>query len=313
MVGVMVGSGIGGLGTMIEGTTTLLQRGPDRVSPFTVPMFLPDMLAGIISMHYGAKGPNLGAISACATSGHTLGESMEIIKRGDADVMIAGGAEATITRLGLAAFDSMRALSRGNDNPQAASRPFDLERDGFVMGEGGGVVVLELLEHAQARGAHIYGELIGYGLTGDAHHMTAPSEGGEGAVRSMRMALRKAGMQPSDIDYINAHGTSTPANDKAETQALKTTFDGKVPPVSSTKSMTGHMIGAGGAVEAIFCLKAIAEGCLPPTINQTTPDPECDLDYIPNVARKQQINTALSNSFGFGGHNTTLILRRVAE
>lgn len=312
-VGVLMGSGVGGLNTMVEQVSILITRGPDRVSPFMVPMFIQDMLSGLISIRTGAKGPNFAIVSACATSGHALGEAMEIIKRGDAEVMIAGGSEGAITRLGIAGFDAMRALSRRNDEPQRASRPFDLERDGFVMGEAAGVVVLEELEHARRRGARIVGEVVGYGLTGDAYHMTAPSEGGEGAVRSMRMALRKAGMQPDDIGYINAHGTSTPYNDKNETLAIKTVFGESPPPVSSTKSMTGHLVGAGGAVEAIFCVKAILDGCLPPTINLENPDPECDLDYVPNVARSAKVDVALSNSFGFGGHNTSLIVRRYVE
>jgi 3-oxoacyl-[acyl-carrier-protein] synthase II len=276
-------------------------------------MFIPDMLSGLISIELQARGPNFATISACSTSAHAVGEAVEIIKRGDADVMLSGGSEAAITRLGIAAFDSMHALSTRNDEPQRASRPFDRDRDGFVMGEAAGVLILEELEHARRRGAKIYGEVVGYGLTGDAHHMTAPSEGGEGAARSMRMALRKAGLAPNEIGYINAHGTSTPYNDRSESQAIKTVFGNKdtAPPISSTKSMTGHLIGAAGAVETIICLKAIQDGCLPPTINQDNPDPECDLDYVPNVARKTQIDTALSNSFGFGGHNVSLIVKRV--
>jgi 3-oxoacyl-(acyl-carrier-protein) synthase len=251
-------------------------------------------------------------VSACATSGHAIGEAAEIIKRGDAKVMIAGGAEAGVLPIGVAGFASMKALSTRNDEPERASRPFDRERDGFVMAEGGGAVVLEAESYARSRGARIYGELIGYGSTDDAFHITAPSEGGEGAVRSMRIALRKAECEPSDIDYVNAHGTSTPANDRLETVALKTVFGaiaGDVP-VSSTKSMTGHMLGAAGVVEAIVCLKAIEDGIVPPTINYDYPDPECDLDYIPNTARRKPVNVALTNSFGFGGHNTTLILKK---
>jgi 3-oxoacyl-[acyl-carrier-protein] synthase II len=309
-VGVLMGSGIGGIGTLVEQTTVLLHKGPDRVSPFLIPMFLPDMLSGLVSIQTGAKGPNFSAASACATAGHCLGEAMEIIRRGDAEVMLAGGAEAPITRIGLAAFDSMRALSRRNDDPRRASRPFERDRDGFVLAEAAGVVVLESLEHAQRRGAHIHGELVGYGATGDAYHITAPSEGGEGAARAMRIALRKAHMQPSDIGYINAHGTSTPYNDRTESQAIQTVFGEHTPPVSSTKSMTGHLIGASGAVEAIVCIRAIQDGCLPPTINYDNPDPECTLDYIPNVARPARIDAALSNSLGFGGHNTTLIVQR---
>jgi 3-oxoacyl-[acyl-carrier-protein] synthase II len=310
LVGVLMGSGIGGIGTLVEQTTVLLHKGPDRVSPFLIPMFLPDMLSGLVSIQTGAKGPNFSVASACATAGHCLGEAMEIIRRGDAEVMLAGGAEAPITRIGLAAFDSMRAISRRNDDPTRASRPFERDRDGFVLAEAAGVVVLESLEHAQRRGARIHAELVGYGATGDAYHITAPSEGGEGAARAMRIALRKANMQPSEIGYINAHGTSTPYNDRTESQAIQTIFGEHTPPVSSTKSMTGHLIGASGAVEAIVCIRAIQEGCLPPTINYDNPDPECTLDYIPNVARPARIDAALSNSLGFGGHNTTLIVQR---
>jgi 3-oxoacyl-[acyl-carrier-protein] synthase II len=309
-VGVLVGSGIGGIGTIVDAAIVLHTRGPDRVSPFVVPMMLPDMVAGLISIHTGAKGPNFGVSSACATAGHALGEGAEIIRRGDADVIIAGGSEAPVTRIGLAAFDSMHALSTRNDEPERASRPFDADRDGFILAEAAGVVILESLEHAQQRGAHIYGEIAGYGSTADAYHITAPSEGGEGAARAMRQAIQKARMQLSDIGYINAHGTSTPHNDRNETQAIKAVFGEQSPPVSSTKSMTGHLIGASGAVEAILCIRAILEGCLPPTINYETPDPECDLDYIPNQARSKRIDAALSNSFGFGGHNTTLIVKR---
>ncbi len=314
-VAVLMGSGIGGIGTLVEQTTVLLQRGPDRVSPFLIPMFLPDMLAGLVSIQTGAKGPNFGTASACATTGHAIGEAAEMIKRGDAEVVIAGGAEAPVTRIGLAAFDSMHALSTRNDAPEKASRPFDRDRDGFVLAEAGGAVVLESLEHAARRGARIYAEVVGYGATGDAYHITAPSEGGEGAARAMRIALRKAGLQPGDIGYINAHGTSTPYNDKNESQAIKTVFGerGTAPAVSSTKSMTGHLIGASGVVEAIVCVMTILEGCLPPTINYENPDPECDLDYVPNVARPAKVDAALSNSLGFGGHNTALIVRRFSE
>lgn len=309
-VGVLAGSGIGGIGTLVEQTGVLLSRGPDRVSPFLVPMFLPDILAGQISIQTGAKGPNFTTASACATAGNAVGEAVEIIRRGDADVMITGAAEAPIIRLGLAAFDSMRALSRRNDAPQEASRPFDKDRDGFVLAEAAGVVVLESLGHALGRDAPIYGEIVGYGATGDAHHITSPGEAGEGAARAMRLALRKAGLQPADIGYVNAHGTSTPQNDRSETQAIKSVFGATPPPVSSTKSMTGHLIGASGSVELIFCIQAMLQGRLPPTINYQTPDPECDLDYVPNVARTAQIDAAMSNSFGFGGHNTALIVQR---
>jgi 3-oxoacyl-[acyl-carrier-protein] synthase II len=268
------------------------------------------MLAGMIAIQTGAKGPNFCVASACATAGHSIGEAAEIIRRGDADVMLAGGSEAPVTRIGLAAFDSMRAVSRRNDEPQRASRPFDARRDGFVLAEAAGVLVLESLEHATRRDAHIYAEIAGYGATADAYHITAPSEGGEGAARAMQLAIRRAGLQPSDIDYINAHGTSTPHNDRTESTAIRTVFGEHVPPVSSTKSMTGHLIGASGAVEAIVCIKTILEGCLPPTINYEHPDPDCDLDYVPNIARRKHVNAALSNSFGFGGHNTALVVQR---
>jgi 3-oxoacyl-[acyl-carrier-protein] synthase II len=311
-IGVVVGSGIGGIGTIVDAAITLHTRGPDRVGPFVVPMMLPDMLAGMIAIQTGAKGANFAVASACATAGHALGEGAEIIKRGDADAVLVGAAEAPVTRIGLAAFDSMRALSRRNDEPSRASRPFDAERDGFVLAEAAGILLLESLEHASRRDAHIYAELTGYAATADAFHITAPSEGGEGAARAMRLAIQRAGLQPSDIGYINAHGTSTPHNDRTETQAIRSVFGDVVPPVSSTKSMTGHLIGASGAIEAIVCIKSILEGCLPPTINYESPDPDCDLDYVPNVARAQRIDTALSNSLGFGGHNTALIVSRFA-
>jgi 3-oxoacyl-[acyl-carrier-protein] synthase II len=309
-VGVLVGSGIGGISTIVDAAIVLHTRGPDRVSPFVVPMMLPDMLSGLIAIDTGAKGPNFAVSSACATAGHAVGEATAILSRGDADIMICGGSEAPITRIGLAAFDSMRALSRRNDEPQRASRPFDKDRDGFVLAEAAGVLILEALEHAQERGAHIYAEVVGYGATGDAYHITAPSEGGEGAARAMRIALKQAGLAPSDIGYINAHGTSTQHNDRTETQAIKAVFGEHPPPVSSTKSMTGHLIGASGAVEAIVCIKTILEGCLAPTINLEHPDPECDLDYVPNTARPARVDVALSNSLGFGGHNTAVIVRR---
>jgi len=309
-VGVIVGSGIGGISTIVDAAITLHTRGPDRVGPFVVPMMLPDMLAGMIAIQTGAKGTNFAVASACATAGHALGEAAAIIRRGDAEVMLAGGAEAPVTRIGLAAFDSMRALSRRNDEPSRASRPFDAERDGFVLAEAAGVLVVESLEHATRRDAHIYAEITGYGSTADAYHITAPSEGGEGAARAMWAAIRRAGLQPGDIGYINAHGTSTPHNDRAESQAIRSVFGEHAPPVSSTKSMTGHLIGASGAVEAIICIKTILEGCLPPTINYEHPDPDCDLDYVPNVARSKRVSAALSNSFGFGGHNTALIVSR---
>jgi 3-oxoacyl-[acyl-carrier-protein] synthase II len=309
-IGVMVSSGIGGINTIVDAAITLHTRGPDRVSPFVVPMMLPDMLSGMIAIETGARGPNFNVSSACATAGHSIGEAAEIIRRGDAVVMLAGASEAPIGRIGLAAFDAMRAISRRNDEPQRASRPFDRDRDGFILGEAAGVLVLESLEFAQRRGARIYAEVVGYGATADAYHITAPSEGGEGAARAMRLALKRAGLEPQDIGYINAHGTSTQHNDRTESQAIKSVFGEHVPPVSSTKSMTGHLIGASGAVEAIACIKAILSGCLPPTINYENPDPDCDLDYVPNTARGATIDAALSNSLGFGGHNTALIVRR---
>jgi 3-oxoacyl-[acyl-carrier-protein] synthase II len=309
-VGVVVGSGIGGIGTIVDAAITLHTRGPDRVGPFVVPMMLPDMLAGMIAIQTGAKGANFAVASACATAGHALGEGAELIKRGEAEVVIVGGAEAPVTRIGLAAFGSMRALSRRNDEPLRASRPFDADRDGFVLAEAAGMLILESLEHATRRDAQVYAEITGYAATADAYHITAPSEGGEGAARAMRRAIERAGLEPADIGYINAHGTSTPHNDRTETQAIKSVFGDHAPPVSSTKSMTGHLIGASGAVEAIICIKSILEGCLPPTINYENPDPDCDLDYVPNVARAQRIDAALSNSLGFGGHNTALIVSR---
>jgi 3-oxoacyl-[acyl-carrier-protein] synthase II len=313
-IGVLTGSCIGGIGTLVEQTGIFLDRGPSRVSPFLVPMFMSNMLSGQIATRTGAKGPNFSITSACATSGHSLGEATEIIRRGAAEVMIAGGSEASVIKLAVAAFDAMRALSTRNDEPERASRPFDRDRDGFVIGEGAGVMVLEELEHAQRRGARIYAELVGYGATADAGHITSPHEHGEGAARAMRIALCQAGLEPREIGYLNAHATSTPAGDDAETIAIKTVFaEQAIPPVSSTKSMTGHLLGAGGAIEALACVKAITDGCLPPTINLENPAPGCDLDYIPNVARPAQIKAALSNSFGFGGQNSALIVRRLED
>jgi 3-oxoacyl-[acyl-carrier-protein] synthase II len=312
-VGVMVGSGIGGIETLVEQINVLQTRGPDRVSPFLVPMFIVDLVAGEIAIRIGAQGLNYSIVSACSTSAHCIGEAAEVIRRGDAVAMLAGGSEAGVVPIGVAGFAAMRALSERNDAPERASRPFDAERDGFVMGEGAGVVVLEDLEYARARGARIYAEVLGYGATDDAYHITAPSEGGEGAVRAMHLALKKARLDPSDVGYVNAHGTSTPLNDKLETQALKTVF-GRAAydvPVSSTKSMTGHLLGAAGVVEAIACVLAIRDGKLPPTINYEHPDPECDLDYVPNVARERRVDVALTNSLGFGGHNCTLVLGKV--
>ncbi len=310
--GVLVGSGIGGIGTLLDSHVTLLEKGPDRVSPFFIPMLIINMASGLISMRFGAKGPNSSVVTACATGNHAIGDAMRIIQRGDADVMIAGGAEAMILPLTIAGFCQMKAMSTRNDEPAKASRPFDAERDGFVCGEGGGLVVLESLEHAVKRDARIYAEVIGYGMTGDAHHMTAPDPEGDGAARAMAAALRDAGLEPSAVGYINAHGTSTPYNDKFETMAIKRVFGehARKLAVSSTKSMTGHLLGAAGGIEAIATALAIHHGNLPPTINYEKPDPDCDLDYIPNIARKQDVEVALSNAFGFGGTNATLAFKK---
>lgn len=309
-VGVIVGSGIGGLSTMEEQTAILAERGPSRISPFLVPMMIVDLAAGQISIRHGARGINYAPVSACATGNHAIGEAAEAIRRGDADVVIAGGFDCGITPLGLAGFCAARALSTRNDDPAGASRPFDAGRDGFVMGEGGGIVVLESWEHAVARGATILAEMAGYGATADAYHMTAPAPDGNGARRAMIAALAKAGLAPGDISYINAHGTSTQLGDIAETGAIKAVFGADAPPVSSTKSMTGHMLGGAGALEAVVCVQAIRRGVVPPTINLTEPDPQCDLDYVPNVAREMRVDAALSNSFGFGGHNACLAFTR---
>src|SRR5277367_1823482 len=311
-VGVFLGSGIGGLRNIEEQHTILMTKGPGRLSPFMIPMLILNMGSGLFSMYYDLRGPNLATCSACATGTHALGEAWRTIKMGDASVMFAGGSEATIVPLGMGGFCAMRAMSTRNDDPQHASRPFDRDRDGFVMGEGGGVVVLEELEHAKARGARIYAEIVGYGNTADAHHVTAPSPGGDGAARCMRMALRSAGLNPSDISYINAHGTSTPQGDIAETQAIKTVFGphARKIAVSSTKGATGHMLGAAGAVEMAVCAKAIQTNTVPPTINYEYPDPECDLDYVPNTAREMPVNAVLNNSFGFGGHNATIAAKK---
>ncbi len=312
-VGVAFGSGIGGVSTVVENVLSHA-KDPRRVSAFMIPMMIIDMAAGEIAMKFGAKGPNMGHVSACASSAHAIGEGSEIIRRGQADVMIAGGSEAGLIKIAIAAFNQAHALSRRNNAPAKASRPFDKERDGFVFSEGGGCVVLEELEFAKARGARILAEVIGYGQSADAHHVTAPAEGGEGAVRAMRMAIEGAGIAPTDVGYINAHGTSTPANDGSETAAVKTLFGDHAYKlaVSSTKSMTGHTLGAAGAIEAIFCVLAMRDGVLPPTINQEVPDPDCDLDYVPNTTRKRQVDVSLSNSMGFGGHNAALLLRRWA-
>ena len=311
-VGVYLGSGIGGLYTTEEQHKILLSRGPGRLSPFMIPMLILNMASGLFSMYHGLRGPNLATCSACATASHAIGEAWRTLKMGDARVMFAGGSEATITPLGIGGFCAMKAMSTRNAEPQRASRPFDAGRDGFVMGEGAGVVVLEELEHARARGARIYCEVVGYGNTADAHHMTAPAPGGEGAARCMRMALRSAGLHPEDITYINAHGTSTPQGDICETQAIKTVFGdhARKLAVSSTKGATGHMLGAAGAVEMAICAKAIQTGVVPPTINLDEPDPACDLDYVPHTAREMPVHAIVNNSFGFGGHNASIVARR---
>ena len=310
-VGVWIGSGIGGMETFEQQHKTLLEKGPRRVSPFFVPMLIPDMATGQVSIALGAKGFNSCTVTACATGTNSIGDAFRVIERGEADVMISGGAEAPLTEMSFAGFTANKALST-NPDPKTASRPFDQDRDGFVMGEGAGIVVLEELDHALARGAKIYAEIVGYGATGDAYHITAPAPGGEGGSRAMRMAVEGSGLSVDDIDYINAHGTSTPYNDKFETLAIKEVFGehAKKLAISSTKSMTGHLLGAAGGVEAIFSVLAIKEGIIPPTINLQTPDPECDLDYVPNKARKQEVRAALSNSLGFGGHNATIIFKK---
>jgi 3-oxoacyl-[acyl-carrier-protein] synthase II len=310
--GVVTGSGIGGIGTLEQQHLVYLEKGPDRVSPFFVPMFIADMAPGLISMKYGAKGPNYSTQSACASSAHAIGNAFKLIQRGIADVIISGGSESTVTPLTMAGFASMKALSARNDDPAGASRPFDATRDGFVLGEGAGFVVLEELEYARSRGAPIIAEIVGYGLTADAHHMTAPAPEGEGAQRVMRLALQDAGVQPTDVDYINAHGTSTPLNDLSETQAIKKVFGDHAAKlvISSTKSMTGHTLGAAGGVEGIICALVTKEGKIPPTINFSQADPECDLDYSFNKVTERPVQLALSNSFGFGGHNVSLAFRR---
>lgn len=314
-VGVIIGSGIGGIATLSSQFDVLREKGASRVTPFLIPMMIVDMASGHVSIRLGAKGPNFCTVSACASGADAVGESAEMIRRGEVSVMVAGGAEAAIVPIGVAGFAAAGALSKSSDNPQKVSRPFDLHRDGFVMGEGAGVLVLEELEFAKARGARILAELAGYGATADANHVTQPAPGGEGGARAMRIALKKAGLLPRELGYINAHGTSTPMNDKFETMAIKSVLgpDAARVPVSSTKSMTGHLLGAAGSFEAGVCVLAIAEGVLPPTINLDTPDPDCDLDYVPNTARKVAIDSALSNSFGFGGHNACLVFRRYQE
>ena len=307
--GVLAGTGIGGIETMEEQIGVLLDRGPSRVSPYGIAKIISNMAGGVASIDFHLYGPNSTTVTACAASANAIGDAAAVISRGAADVMVAGGGEASITRFGLSGFSSARAMSRNNEDPEGASRPFDLTRDGFIMGEGAAILIMEELEHAVERNAHIYGELLGYGMSADGYHITLPRPGGAGAARSMTAALQDAGMAPEELGYINAHGTSTQANDKTETEAIKTAFGDTAYtiPISSTKSMTGHLLGAAGALESIACLLAIRDGRLPPTINYTTPDPECDLDYVPNVARDVEITTAMTNSFGFGGHNVSLI------
>jgi 3-oxoacyl-[acyl-carrier-protein] synthase II len=313
-IGVFIGSGIGGLCTTEEQHKVLLNRGPGRLSPFMIPMLILNMASGLFSMLYKLRGPNVATCSACATASHAIGEAWRTLKMGDAKVMFAGGAEATVSPLGIGGFCAMKAMSTRNDEPHRASRPFDLDRDGFVMGEGAGVIVMEELEHAQARGARIYCEILGYGNTADANHITAPAPHGEGAVRCMQMALRSARLNPPEIDYINAHGTATPQGDVAETEAIKTVFGehARKLAVSSTKGATGHMLGAAGAVEMAICVKAIEQQAAPPTINLDKPDPQCDLDYVPHTAREMKVNAVINNSFGFGGHNASVIARKFA-
>lgn len=310
--GVCIGSGIGGMETLEAQHDILREKGPGRVSPFMVPMMISNIASGNVSIALKAKGPNTTVVTACASATNAIGEAFRMIQRNDADIMVTGGTEASITPLALAGFCSMKALSTRNDDPKTASRPFDKDRDGFVMGEGAGMLILEELEHAKKRGASIYGEIVGYGATGDAYHITAPAPDAYGAYRAMQMAVNDAGIEARELDYINAHGTSTDMNDRLETMAIKKLLGedaGKVA-ISSTKSMTGHLLGAAGAVEAIACLMAIKEGIIPPTINYTTPDPECDLDYVPNKARKKDVKYAISNSLGFGGHNASILLKK---
>ena len=313
--GVIIGSGIGGLKTFEEQHDQYRERGPSKISPFFIPMFISDIAAGLVSMEFNAKGPNYATVSACATSAHAIGDAFRTIQYGDADVMITGGAEATVTAMAIGGFSNMRALSERNDDAATASRPFDLTRDGFVMGEGSAVLILEELEHARRRGARIYSEVAGYGATGDAYHITAPAPDGEGAQRAMKRALMDAALTPETVQYVNAHGTSTPANDLNETRAIKAVFDEAVQTlnVSSTKSSTGHMLGAVGAVEFLISSLVVQEGRIPPTINYRTPDPECDLNYTPNEMVERNVTAALSNSFGFGGHNVTLAVKRLDE
>jgi len=314
-IGIIVGSGIGGLTTLFEQTNIMLDKGPNKVSPFLVPMMISDMAAAQVSITLGVKGPNLCTTSACSSGSDAIGVGYELIKRGDTQAVIAGGSEAIINPIGIASFSALKAISTRNDEPQLASRPFDAERDGFVISEGAGLLILENLAHAQKRGANILAEVMAYGASADAYHITQPDENGEGAARAMLVALDKAGITAAEIDYINAHGTSTPLNDKTETISIKSVFGDNAYkiPISSTKSMMGHLIGGAGAVEAAICIMVIQHGIIPPTINLTHPDPECDLDYVPNVARRAKVTTALSNSFGFGGHNSVLVFRQYAE
>lgn len=313
-IGVMIGSGIGGAGTWEDQHRILLERGPGRVSPFFVPMLMLNGASGVVSIATGAKGPNFSVVSACATGGHAIGEALRAIQEGDADAMVCGGSEAALTPLSLAGFGTMKAMSTRNDEPERAVRPFDAGRDGFVMGEGAGILVIEAWEQAEQRGARIYAEVAGYGMSSDAFHITQPDPEGDGAARAMRAALRDAGLEPAQVDYINAHGTSTPYNDKCETVAIKRVWgsDARRVPISSTKSMTAHLLGAAGGVEAIVCALAIERGVIPPTINYEVPDPDCDLDYVPNTARPARVDVAMSNAFGFGGHNSIVIFRRPA-
>jgi 3-oxoacyl-[acyl-carrier-protein] synthase II len=309
---VIVGTGLGGLPTIEKYHQILVDRGPSRISPFFIPMLIANLASGHIAIQYGVKGPNTCVVTACATGAHCIGDAFRAIVYGDAEAIIAGGTEANITPLTVAGFNAMKALSTRNEEPEKASRPFEKNRDGFVVGEGAGIVVLEELEYALKRGAKIYGELIGYGYTGDGYHITAPPPDGDGAARCMRMAIKDAGLRPEDIDYINAHGTATPLNDLTETIAIKTVFGeyAKKVPVSGTKSMTGHLLGAAGSTEAVFSLLAIRDGIIPPTINYDVQDPECDLDYVPNIARRQPLTVVMSNAFGFGGTNATLVFRK---
>ena len=314
-MGVIIGSGIGGLKAFEEQHDVYRERGQSKISPFFIPMFIADIAAGIVSMRFNAKGPNYATVSACATSAHAIGDAYRTIQYGDADIMITGGSEATVTPMAIGGFANMKALSERNESPETASRPFDATRDGFVMGEGAGIVILEELEHARKRGAKIYAEIVGYGATGDAYHLTAPAPDGEGAQRAMKRALNDAKLDVDDIQYINAHGTSTPANDLNETKAIKAVFGDRAKEVnvSSTKSATGHMLGAAGAVEFIVCTQVVRECTIPPTINYHTPDPELDLNYTPNKLAKRDVRVALSNSFGFGGHNVTLAIKRFED